>query len=199
MPKPFDITPYVQDAIDGLERGESLRMIASRIGINHKTLSLKLQERGVKTPTRAEAAKRVWKNHTHPYLGKTGEQCPTFGRKASKETRQKMSEIQRRRAEEARLYRKFHSGGYVLVYEPLNPSADRGGYVLEHRLVMERHLGRHLTSDEIVHHLNENKADNRIENLELVTRSNHAKIHNILGGINEQRHTSRKNDFRNRA
>lgn len=197
MPKPFDITPFLKDAVDSLLRGESLRMIASRIGINHQTLSQKLQERGIKVPTRSEAAKTTWKNHKHPRLGKKGSLCPCYGKKASKETREKLSKAQQLRADEVRLYRKFHSLGYVLVYEPSNPSSDRGGYVLEHRLVMERHLGRHLRSDEIVHHLNENKADNRLENLEIVTRGNHAKLHNNLGGINEQRSTSRKNNFRN--
>lgn len=47
----------------------------------------------------------------------------------------------------------------------------------EHRLVMERHLGRALTSDEVVHHIDGNRANNSLDNLEVTNRSSHADHH----------------------
>lgn len=68
--------------------------------------------------------------------------------------------------------------GYVFIYCPKHPFAKKsgsggGGYVLEHRLVMEKHLGRYLTKEEDVHHINGIKNDNRLENLKLVSHFNH--------------------------
>jgi hypothetical protein len=68
--------------------------------------------------------------------------------------------------------------GYVLVRVPDHPNADPRGYVLEHRLVMERVLGRHLRPGEVVHHKNHRRDDNRPENLELFeSHSAHLKAH----------------------
>lgn len=58
--------------------------------------------------------------------------------------------------------------GYVKVLVPDHPRSDRYGYYYEHRLVAERKLGRLLDEDEIVHHINEDKQDNRWENLKVV-------------------------------
>lgn len=76
---------------------------------------------------------------------------------------------------------KFNSEGYRLIKSPNHPFHDKQGYVAEHRLVVEKHLGRYLTKLEVIHHINEVKTDNRIENLYLFSkRWQHCVYHRFL-------------------
>ena len=66
--------------------------------------------------------------------------------------------------------------GYVLLYMPKHHRA-RGNYVAEHVVVAEQQLGRKLRRNEVVHHINGKKDDNRSENLYVTTPSKHYKLH----------------------
>lgn len=139
----------------------------------------------------------------------TGKDNSFYGKHHSKESREKMSKSSKGRipwnkgkpcSEELKRKlsalrkgekhpnwnggQKKDSKGYVLVYKPDHPYAQKCDYVLRSRLVMERQLKRFLNPEEVVHHKNKIVDDDRFENLVLFkSRSEHQSYHK--GGEND--------------
>ena len=90
---------------------------------------------------------------------------------------------------------RYSRNGYRVVYDPTYVGRSghcyKDGCVYEHILVMERHLGRRLRGDEVVHHKDGNRSNNAIDNLELTTRSEHSRKHAAAAGYIVGRRCSR--------
>lgn len=85
----------------------------------------------------------------------------------------------------------------ILGYTVL--SMGKGKRKFEHRIVMEKFLDRKLTSQEKIHHINGIKTDNRIENLRVVTQSEHIKIHISDGTLKNNYWKGKKFSLKHRA
>lgn len=145
-----------QEARKLRRRGKSVNEIAQELGISKSsayvwTCDLKVPKRLSKEARRARAQKR----------------------RADKAEQQAAREKQRKS-------RKFvGGGGYIWVLAPSNYKGTkyRDMYVPEHRFVLEKKLGRLLRKDEVPHHINDNKSDNRPGNLEVHTKAQHTAHH----------------------
>lgn len=117
-------------------------------------------------------------------LSKIGKRPPNFGKKDTLKVRKKKSKAMKLAFREGRaipLKGKLHpryTGFNKNCYIKLFSRKYKNGYILEHRLIMENYLGRKLTKNEVVHHINGNQRDNRIENLLIFkNRSEHSLLH----------------------
>ena len=73
---------------------------------------------------------------------------------------------------------RYYTNGYKMLYAPNHHKAVASKYVYEHILVAEKALGRDIKKPEVLHHINRNKLDNRVENLYLFkNHSEHMKFH----------------------
>jgi len=114
------------------------------------------------------------------------------GKVLSSETKSKISEAHKGVYSNKSKYgghRKERSDGYIKIYLPTHPLATKGGYVMEHILVMEEFVGKIITRDQVVHHVNKIRNDNRISNLLLMTFKEHASFHM------KERQNKRRNDL----
>lgn len=108
------------------------------------------------------------------------------GKKVSKETRDKLREINKNHWCGTK-NPKWKGGqivskdGYILILQPSHPRLNKTRYVNKSHLIMEKSLGRYLKPEEVVHHINGIKNDDRLENLMLFSnpgehRHHHAKV-----------------------
>ncbi len=96
------------------------------------------------------------------------------GRVKSAEERKKISESKKIKCAG---HQKLREDGYIAIYYPAHLMANSEGYVMQHRLVVSEAAGRLLQDDEVVHHINGDRKDNRLENLKVMTQKEHAAYH----------------------
>lgn len=131
-----------------------------------------------------------WSGH-HSEETKRKLSCLLKGRTFSEESRKKMSESKKMHFDGINSYGylKQRDDGYISAYAPDHPQANQDGRVMLHRIIMERHIGRYLRPDEVVHHINHIRSDNRLENLRLMSVHDHMSMHM------KERHAKRRNDL----
>lgn len=155
--------------------GLSGKQIARKLGCTSAAVSMRMKASGI--PTRSphdypptEKQKTTWKAN-----GKRLSASPESAAARSKAGRKNRG---RRFGDyEFGGHEKKRSDGYIKVYVPDHPHATADGYVMKYTLVMERHIGRLLNEDEVVHHVNHVRNDNRLENLRLMTKHEHQSLH----------------------
>ena len=118
-----------------------------------------------------------------------GKPSSNKGKKRTEEQKEKIRKAKLNKYTKPSTYgghKKKRKDGYIKVYLPTHPNSTKDGYVMEHVLVMENKIGRYLKSNEVVHHINHIRDDNRLENLKLMTFKEHARFHML------ERHALRK-------
>ena len=158
--------------------------VAKEIGISVGSVHKYIHEYGIEARCKAQY-ERTEKQIEHiRQLGLSRK-----GKTHTPETREKMSRAKTGRYTFPSKYGghcKKRTDGYIAVYAPEHPACNAEGYVMEHRLIMEEYIGRCLADNEVVHHINRKRNDNRIENLLLMTASEHMSYHMT------ERHKNRK-------
>ena len=154
---------HFKEAISMYEGGKTLKEVANIYGMNDGSLCELFKSRGIKTRSVSEACRLAYekgRRRPHRLMGASN---PSW--KGGRTRR---------------------SDGYILILHPDHPRADERNYVYEHIVIAEKKIGRLLTDNEVVHHINGAKNDNRPKNLQVVKDVDHRCFHAELRHKNQK-------------
>ena len=144
----------------------SIPMVAEIIGKSKSTTRWILLRAGIELRTPTEGRLDAFR------LGRV-KKCSKTRHPMSEETKARLSASRLRWAEKNASGVTIKPNGYVEYTRGENKGR------LVHIVTMEKHIGRRLLPNEVVHHINKDRKDNRIENLQLMTRSEHCRLHTL--------------------
>ena len=154
--------------------GDSCKIVSEKTGVPFRTVHKYLVDRGIVRRRSGVPVGHKFSAERNARLSESRK-----GVRLSEETKAKMSLAHRCYYDGLNGYghTKKTKNGYVLTYCPCHPNAHSDGYVFLHTVIVERELGRYLNENEVAHHINHVRDDNRPENLMLMDRKEHMSIH----------------------
>ena len=157
-------------------KGLSGKEIANLLGCSPAAICMRMKESGINARHASfyppsDAQREAWKRNGKAMSLSPKTQSARIANGKKNKGRRKRSDY------EFSGHEKKRGDGYIKVYMPDHPHCTTDGYVMKHILVMEKTIGRFITADECVHHINHIREDNRIENLRLMTKSEHMSMH----------------------
>ena len=160
----------------------TMREISQRLGLSIGSVYNYIHKYAI--PAREQYKGMLGKHHSEETKALISKRHT--GRVISEESRRRMSESMKKGGIG---HKKKRRDGYIAIYFPDHPKCAKDGYIMEHDLIMECLIGRTLRDDEVVHHINKNRDDNRKENLQLMTFKEHSALHM------RERYAQRRNDL----
>ena len=147
----------------------SMRSIGIMVGLSVGTVYNLGKKYGIESRNVGSQIGREMTEETRQKISKANK-----GRKTSEAQKQKLSKLKFRGGVG---YKKKRNDGYIAIHFPEHPRATKEGMIMEHDLVAECARGYALKPDEVVHHKNGIKDDNRLCNLQIMTFKEHAALH----------------------